>query len=60
MTTPTTRATPPAASTRVGRGRADLPNEPGLDDLLADTRLSATAKIIAVTLVKTWAWYKSV
>jgi hypothetical protein len=43
---------------RLGRARAALPSDPGLDELLADTRLSATAKLIAVTLVKTWAWSK--
>ena len=35
MMTPTARSTPPTASPRFGRGCAALPNDPGLDDLLA-------------------------
>jgi hypothetical protein len=39
-------------------GRGELPPDPGLEALLASTDLSATAKLVAVTLVKHWAWYK--
>src|SRR5262245_42991656 len=59
MTPATTRTPPPAASPRLGRGRAALPNDPGLDELLADSRIGSTAKTIAVALVKHWAWYKT-
>ena len=50
----------PATAPRGGpvRGRAALPNDPGLDRLLADTQLGSTAKAVAVALVKNWAWYK--
>jgi hypothetical protein len=58
MTLPTTRSTPPAALPRLGRDRAALPADPGLDALLADPSLGSTAKTIAVALVKHWAWYK--
>ena len=58
MTLPTTRTTPPAASPRLGRDRAALPNDPGLDALLADPAIGSTAKTIAIALVKHWAWYK--
>ena len=34
MNTPTTRSPAPTATTRFGRGRADLPRDPGLDRLL--------------------------
>src|SRR5512135_138535 len=40
-------------------GRGELPNDPGLEALLADKRLSAAAKLVATVLVKHWAWYKS-
>ena len=58
MTLPATRTTPPAALPRFGRVRAALPNDPGLDALLADPALGSTAKTIAIALVKHWAWYK--
>jgi hypothetical protein len=58
MTIPTTRTTPPAALPRSGRDRAALPNDPGLDALLADPAIGSTAKTIALALVKHWAWYK--
>src|SRR5512135_3685409 len=59
MTATTTRCSIPAASTRTGRGGAALPNDPGLEALLADPNLSAAAKLVATVLVKHWAWYKS-
>jgi len=59
MNTTPTRQPAPAAPTRFGRGRAALPNDPGLDALLADTRIGSTAKAIALALVKNWAWYKA-
>jgi hypothetical protein len=55
---PTTRHASPAANPRTGRGSAALPNDPGLEALLADKRLSAAAKLVATVLVKHWAWYK--
>jgi hypothetical protein len=58
MTHPTTRSTPPAALPRLGRDRAALPNDPGLDALLAEPAVGSTAKTIALALVKHWAWYK--
>src|SRR5512142_1458642 len=58
MTLPTTRTTPPAALPRLGRDRVALPNDLGLDALLADPSLGSTAKTIALALVKHWAWYK--
>ena len=35
-----------------------LPHDPGLDPILADSRLSPTAKLIVVALVKHWAWVR--
>jgi hypothetical protein len=35
-----------------------LPHDPGLDPILANPNLSATAKLIIIALVKRWAWYK--
>src|SRR5512135_2437467 len=55
---PTTRHASPAAKLRTGRGSAALPNDPGLEALLADKSLSAAAKLVATVLVKHWAWYK--
>jgi hypothetical protein len=55
---PTTRYASPAAIPRTGRYGAALPNDPGLEALLADKRLSAAAKLVATVLVKHWAWYK--
>jgi hypothetical protein len=59
VNSPTTRHASPAANPRTGRGSAALPNDPGLEALLADKRLSAAAKLVATVLVKHWAWYKS-
>ena len=59
MTVTTTRHASPAATLRTGRGGAALPNDPGLEALLADKRLSAAAKLVATVLVKHWAWYKA-
>src|SRR5512135_1741104 len=56
---PTSRHASPAANPRTGRGSAALPNDPGLEALLADKRLSAAAKLVATVLVKHWAWYKA-
>src|SRR5512135_1248035 len=58
VNSPTTRHASPAAIPRTGRGSAALPNDPGLEALLADKRLSAAAKLVATVLVKHWAWYK--
>src|SRR5512135_2897984 len=58
VNSPTTRHASPAAAPRTGRRLAALPNDPGLEALLADKRLSATAKLVATVLVKHWAWYK--
>jgi Helix-turn-helix domain len=35
----------------------DLPRDPSLDDLLADTRLGRLAKQLVVVLVRNWAWF---
>src|SRR5207248_1528149 len=48
----------PAATPRAGTGAFALPNDPGLDDILADTGLSSTAKAIVVAIVRNWAWVK--
>jgi hypothetical protein len=58
VNSPTTRHASPAANPRTGRRLAALPNDPGLEALLADKRLSAAAKLVATVLVKHWAWYK--
>lgn len=57
MTSSTTRNTSPAA-TRAGGYAAALPNDPGLDEILADPTLSSTAKALITVMVKNWAWYK--
>jgi hypothetical protein len=59
MTATTIRHVSPAAIPRTGRGVAALPNDPGLEALLADKGLSSTAKLVATVLVKHWAWVKS-
>ncbi len=57
MTTPTTRYSHPVATPRAGAGRGSRAvHDPGLDRLLADPRLSSTAKAIAVVLTRRWAW----
>jgi hypothetical protein len=58
MTATTSRHASPVANPRTGRGAAALPNDPGLEALLADPNLSAAAKLVATVLVKHWAWYK--
>ena len=58
MNCPTTRGTTPAADPRTGRGAAALPNDPGLDAILADPNLSSTAKALITVMVRNWAWYK--
>ena len=58
MTFPTTRHASPAATPQTGRFVAALPNDPGLDDILADPTLSSTAKMILISMVKHWARYK--
>jgi Helix-turn-helix domain len=58
MTSSTNRHTPPAAPTRTGRCGAALPNDPGLDAILADPDLSSTAKALITVMVKNWAWSK--
>src|SRR5512142_2488319 len=58
MTATTSRHASPAANPRTGWHGAALPNDPGLEALLADKRLSSTAKLVATVLVKHWAWYK--
>jgi hypothetical protein len=57
MTSCTTRNTSPAA-TRTGGCAAALPNDPGLDEILADPDLGSTAKAIVTVMVKNWAWSK--
>src|SRR3954469_18461602 len=57
MTSATTRHTSPAA-TRTGRCAPALPNDPGLDDILADPTLSSTAKAIVTVMVRNWARFK--
>ena len=58
MTSFPTRSAGPAFPPGLGRGRAALPNDPGIDRLLADPELGSTAKAVALALVKNWAWSK--
>ncbi|MBV8555397.1 MAG: helix-turn-helix domain-containing protein [Planctomycetaceae bacterium] len=58
MSPSTTRATTPAATPRTGRGVAALPNDPGLDAILADPNLTSTAKALITVMIRNWAWYK--
>jgi hypothetical protein len=58
MTCATTRSTSPAAAPRTARGAAALPNDPGLHAILADPKLSSTAKAIITVMVLNWAWLK--
>ena len=58
MTFPTTRHASPAATPRTGRCVAALPNDPGLDDILADPNLTSTAKALITVMVRNWAWVK--
>jgi hypothetical protein len=57
MTFSTTRHSPPAFR-RTGRVVAALPDDPGLDEILADSALSSTAKAIVTVMIKNWAWRK--
>src|SRR4051794_214916 len=57
MTSSTTRHSSPAAA-RAGRCAAALPNDPGLDEILADPTLSSTAKALVTVMVRNWAWSK--
>ena len=56
--TATTTTTTPAATPRTARRLAALPNDPGLDDILADPSLSSTAKALVAVMVRNWAWVK--
>jgi hypothetical protein len=58
MTFPTTGHASPAATPRTARRVAALPNDPGLDDILADPDLSSTAKALITVMVRNWAWVK--
>ena len=58
MSPSTTRATTPAATPRPGGGGAALPNDPGLDAILADPDLTSTAKALIAVMVRNWAWVK--
>ena len=58
MTATTTGHTSPAATPRTGRRLAALPNDPGLDAILADPNLSSTAKALITVMVRNWAWVK--
>jgi hypothetical protein len=33
--------------------------DPGIDEIIADPNLTAAAKLVAVTLIRQWAWFKS-
>ena len=58
MSPSTTRSTTPAATPRTGRCVAAPPNDPGLDEILADPTLTSTAKAIITVMVRNWAWVK--
>jgi hypothetical protein len=58
MTATTTGHTSPATTPRTARCVAALPNDPGLDDILADPNLSSTAKALIAVMVRNWAWVK--
>lgn len=58
MTATTTRHASPAAAPRTGRCAAALPNDPGLDAILADPNLTSTAKALVTVMIRNWAWYK--
>ena len=47
-----------ATSTPTKSNGCALPHDPGLDAILADPRLSSSAKLIVLAMVKIWAWYK--
>ena len=54
---PPRRPIPPTPPERARRGAA-LPNDPGLDDILADPNLTSTAKALITVMVRNWAWVK--
>jgi Helix-turn-helix domain len=58
MSPSTTRSTTPTATPQTARGVAALPNDPGLDAILADPNLSSTAKALIAVIVRNWAWVK--
>ena len=58
MTATTTQHASPAATPRTARRLAALPNDPGLDDILADPNLTSTAKALITVMVRNWAWCK--
>ena len=58
MTATTTQHASPAATPRTARRLAALPNDPGLDAILADPHLSSTAKALITVMVRNWAWVK--
>jgi len=51
----TTRTATPATA---GPGTAAPSDDPGLDRILADPGISATAKLVVIALCRNWAWYK--
>ena len=59
MILPPTQTTLPAPAPQPKRPLAAALSDRYLDDLLADPNLNSTAKAIAITLVKKWAWGKS-
>ena len=58
MTATTTQHASPTATPRTARRGAALPNDPGLDDILADPNLTSTAKALITVMVRNWAWVK--
>jgi hypothetical protein len=56
LTATTTGYASPAAAPRTARRVAALPNDPALDDILADPTLSSTAKAL-ITVMVTWRNY---
>jgi len=58
MTATTTQHASPATTPRTARRIAALPNDPGLDAILADPNLSSTAKALITVMVRNWAWVK--
>ena len=58
MTCATPRSTSPAAAPWTARGAAALPNDPGLHAILADPKLSSTAKALITVMVLNWARFK--
>ena len=58
MTATTTQHASPGATPRTARRTTALPNDPGLDDILADPNLTSTAKALITVMVRNWAWVK--